>query len=223
VTGRHTQYVISALIRSPRNHSTYVMTDHLPWREPAGMPTSENSTAPGEQAEDTARSEPPDPPAPPRTIASVAPGPRRTIASYASYADAERAIDWLADQGFPVERGAIVGVGLRSVEQIGGRMTHGRAAFIGAAGGILVGSLLALLAGILPWDTGSGAVLLYAVALAVVFGALSGALVHEALSGGRRDFVSGTRIEADRYDVQMDQDSADAAKRLLEIMPGRSV
>jgi len=50
----------------------------------------------------------------------------------------------------------------------------------------------------------------------------SGALVHEALSGGRRDFVSATRIEADRYDLQVDEDSADNAKRLLDIIPGGS-
>ena len=49
-------------------------------------------------------------PRPPRTIAWVAPGPRRTIASYANYADAESAVDWLADQDFPIERGAIVGM-----------------------------------------------------------------------------------------------------------------
>jgi hypothetical protein len=121
------------------------MTDHMPWRAPAGvidddhpdrrlgllrrsrpgirrpatrsqpsrsedaMPTSDKSTAPAERADDTARSQPTAPPAPPRTIASVAPGPRRTIASYANYADAESAVDRLGDQGFPVERGAIVG------------------------------------------------------------------------------------------------------------------
>jgi len=41
---------------------------------------------------------------------------RRTIASYSTYAEAERAVDWLADDGFAVERSAIVGTGLRSVE-----------------------------------------------------------------------------------------------------------
>jgi hypothetical protein len=98
-------------------------------------------------------------------------------------------------------------------------MTHRRAAFTGAAGGILVGSLVALLAGMLPWHPDSGAVLLYVEATAALFGALSGALVHEALSGGGRDFVSATRIEADRYDLQVDEDSADNAKRLLDVMP----
>jgi hypothetical protein len=85
------------------------MTDHVSWREPVGMPMSEKSSAPAERAGDTApRSRRFLPP--PAHDASVAPGSRRTIASYANYADAESAVDWLADQGFPVERGAIVGM-----------------------------------------------------------------------------------------------------------------
>jgi hypothetical protein len=188
------------------------MTAHVAWREPAGVIEPRSPT-------DTARTQPPAPPGPPRTIASVAPGPRRTIASYGNYADAESAVDWLADQGFPVERGAIVGFGLRSVEQVEGRMTAGRAALVGAAWGIILGALLALLAGLFPWDSGSAEMLAYAVILGAVFGALSGALVHEVRSGGRRDFISATRIEAHRYDVQVDADAADDAKRLLSRRP----
>ena len=51
---------------------------------------------------------------------------RRTVATYRDYATAERAVDWLSDQGFAV-RTAIVGRGLRSVEQVEGRMSTGRA------------------------------------------------------------------------------------------------
>ena len=170
-------------------------------------------------ASDKTRPEPPVPPGPARTIASVAPGPRRTIASYLNYADAESAVDWLADKGFPVERGAIVGTGLRSVEQVGGRMTAGGAAFVGAVAGIGIGLLLALLAGVFPWDSDSGEKLGYAVFLGAAVGAVSATLVHEALSGGRRDFISATRIEADRYDLQIDEDRADEAERLLSSRP----
>ena len=112
------------------------------------MAASDDTRSPAEPAGDVRRREPPAPPAPPRTIASDAPGRRRKIASYADYADAERAVDWLADRGFPVEHGAIVGMGLRSVEQVEGRMTPGRAALVGAAAGIFMGAFLALLAGI---------------------------------------------------------------------------
>ncbi|MGZ5411355.1 MAG: general stress protein [Solirubrobacterales bacterium] len=55
-----------------------------------------------------------------------------TIASYSSYGAAERAVDWLSDQGYAVEHVAIVGKGLRSVEQVTSRMSGGRAALIGA-------------------------------------------------------------------------------------------
>jgi hypothetical protein len=202
------------------------MTSHVAWRESAeaapaktkgdAMAASDKTSAPGEQAGDAARPEPPDPPQPPRTIASVAPGPRRTIASYDNYADAETAVDWLADQGFPVERGAIVGFGPRSVEQLEGRMTARRAALIGAGGGVLIGALLALLAAIFPWDSLSAEASVYAVAMGALLGAASGALVHEALSGGRRDFISATRIEANRYDLQVDEDAAGEATRLLD-------
>jgi hypothetical protein len=182
------------------------------------MSSSDKNRSP---AEDATPAEPPAPPAPPRTIASVAPGARCTIASYVNYADAERAVDWLADRGFPVERGAIVGMGLRSVERLAGRMTAGRAAFVGAAAGIIMGALLALLVAILRWGSGSAVTLPSVVVLVALVGAVSGALLHEARSGGRRDFISATRIEADRYDLQVDEGAADDAERLLAAMPAR--
>ena len=50
---------------------------------------------------------------------------RRTIASYPTYQEAERAVDHLSDQGFPVERVAIIGQDVRLVEQVTGRMGLG--------------------------------------------------------------------------------------------------
>ena len=46
----------------------------------------------------------------------VATQARRTVASFSSYRDAERAVDSLSDRRFPVERVAIVGRDLRLVE-----------------------------------------------------------------------------------------------------------
>ena len=67
--------------------------------------------------------------------AGTASATRRTIATYRDYAAAERAVDHLSDQGFGVERTAIVGKGLRSVEQVAGRMSAGRAALVGLGQG----------------------------------------------------------------------------------------
>jgi len=208
VTLRHASCVIGS-----RNHTNHAMTRHLPGGDPPGVINPQRPAPPPSLS--------PEPPRPPRTIASVAPGPRRTIASYTNYADAESAVDWLADQGFPVERGAIVGTGLRSVEQMEGRLTAGRAALIGAGAGVLLGALLALLAGLLPWDW-DAEVAVSVVAAGALFGALFGALIRDALSAGRRDFLSFTRIEADRYEVQIDADAAGEARRLLDGMPEAS-
>jgi hypothetical protein len=145
--------------------------------------------------------------------------PKHTVASYSDYTSAERAVDWLSDQGFAVERSAIVGSGLRSVEQVTGRMTAGRATLLGAGEGALMGSLFALLFGIFFSGPDFGGLVLYALVVGATFGALFGASAQYARSGGRRDFASATDIEADRYDVQVDGPVADEAKRLLGAMP----
>jgi Heat induced stress protein YflT domain len=148
--------------------------------------------------------------------------PRRTVAAYPAYPEAERAVDWLSDQGFAVEHLAIVGKGLRSVEQVQSRISGGRAALIGAGQGILIGVLFALLFGVFFSGPAFGGLLAYSVIVGGVFGSLWGAIAYEAASGGRRDFVSDTGFVADRYEVQADQSVAEEAKRILATMPGRS-
>ena len=63
-------------------------------------------------------------------VATVAPtATRRPLTSaFTSYEAAARAVDCLSDQGFPVEHVRIVGIGLRYVEQVSGRLTNGRTA-----------------------------------------------------------------------------------------------
>jgi hypothetical protein len=146
---------------------------------------------------------------------------RRAIASYSTYVEAERAVDRLSDQGFAVQRSAIVGRGLRSVEQVTGRMTAGRAALIGAGEGALIGLLFALLFGMFFTGPEFGGLLLYSVVVGAGLAAPLGALAQHVYSGGRRDFVSATRIEADRYELEVVEDAADEATRLLEAMPER--
>ena len=46
---------------------------------------------------------------------------RVVVASYESYPEAQRAVDYLSDRRFPVERVAIVADDLRFVEQVTGR------------------------------------------------------------------------------------------------------
>jgi hypothetical protein len=141
----------------------------------------------------------------------------RTIASFHTYQDAERAVDRLSDHGFPVERTMIVGRGLRYVERVTGRMTYAKAALSGALTGALVGALIAWLFVVFDWFSpivARGWLVVDALWFGAIVGALFGVLAH-ALTGGRRDFTSISRMEADEYDVQVDEGLADEALRLL--------
>jgi Heat induced stress protein YflT domain len=143
---------------------------------------------------------------------------RRTIASYTDYRDAERAVDWLSDQGFAVERGAIIGTGLRSVEQVTGRMTVGRGALAGAGEGALIGALIALLFGLFFSGPDFGELLLYSLVVGASFGAITGAII-QAIAGDGRNFASTMSVATDHYEVQVDEDVAADAKRILAAMP----
>lgn len=152
----------------------------------------------------------------------AAAGPRRTIATYPSYREAERAVDWLSDQGFAVERVAIIGTGLRTVEQVAGRMTTARAAMAGAGQGALIGLFFALLFGLFFAGPDFLGLLIYALVVGAILGAIFGALAHGAM-GGRRDFTSTTSMQAASYELQVDEPVADEARRLIDAIPaGRS-
>ncbi|HEY2192495.1 MAG TPA: general stress protein [Actinomycetospora sp.] len=143
---------------------------------------------------------------------------RRAIASYGSYAEAERTVDLLADLDFPVEHVAIVGRDLATVEQVTGKMNYARAAWQGAVPGAVTGALIGWVFGLLSWLDPLVASLLLAL-YGLVFGAVLGAVVGvvgHALQRGRRDFASVLMTEATRFDVVVDEEFADEATRLLD-------
>jgi hypothetical protein len=140
--------------------------------------------------------------------------PRVTIAAYPDYESAQRAVDFLSDNRFPVDRTAIVGTDLRLVETVLGRLTTLRAALYGALTGAWFGLLIGLLFGIFA-VSGWLAVVLTGVLIGALWGAIFGAIAH-ALTGGRRDFTSYRSIEASEYAVIVDAEHAAEASRLLE-------
>lgn len=143
---------------------------------------------------------------------------RRVIASYDSYAQAEAAVDYLADRRFPVEKVAIVGRDLRLVEQVIGRMTYLKAALNGAAAGALPGALIGWLFGLLDWIDPLRSSLLLAL-YGLVFGALVGGLLHvvlHAMQRGRRDFEAVAAMQPTNYDIVVDAEVADQAARELD-------
>ena len=67
------------------------------------------------------------------------------VGSYATYVEAQRAVDFLADRDFPVADVTIVGVDLMLVERVIGRLTWGRVLLSGAASGAWFGLFVGLL------------------------------------------------------------------------------
>jgi hypothetical protein len=55
------------------------------------------------------------------------------VARFDDYENAQRAVDRLSDDGFPVEKLDVVGSDPRLVERVTGRLTTGRAATAGAS------------------------------------------------------------------------------------------
>jgi hypothetical protein len=143
--------------------------------------------------------------------------PRRTVASFARYEDAERAVDRLSDLGFPVERVAIIGQDLQTVEQVTGKMDYPRAAWRGALSGAVPGALIGWIFGIfdLVNPLVAGLLLaLYGLIIGAIIGAIIGVIIY-ALQGGRRDFASVVMMRPQRFEVVVDDEVADEALRLL--------
>lgn len=146
--------------------------------------------------------------------AASTPQAKTTVATYDTYAEAERAVDFLSDEGFPVERVAIVGTGLRTVEQVAGRLTTGKAALLGAGQGAMLGLLFGLLFGLFFTGPDFFGVVLYGLVAGTIFGAVFGA-VAQAAQGGRRDFASVRGMQAERYEIQVEHEHSARAKQLL--------
>jgi hypothetical protein len=150
------------------------------------------------------------------TPVALAPA-RRRIATFTDYGEAERAVEKLTNRGFPVERLAIVGRGLQSVEQITGAVNWWSAAWHGALSGALPGVLIGWIFGLFSWVNpliASLLLALYGLIIGVVLGAVTGVIGY-AFMRGRRDFSSITLTSANEFDLVADDSVADDAARLL--------
>jgi hypothetical protein len=147
---------------------------------------------------------------------------RRSVASFADYASAERAVDYLSDHDFPVERTAIVARDLRLVEQVTGRVGYLEATLRGLLSGAVAGILIGWLFAIFDWfdpAIARGWLIVDGFWFGALIGAIT-ALIAHALTRGRRDFASVQSVVADRYEVVADEEVADEAERLIGQMSG---
>ena len=137
-----------------------------------------------------------------------------TVARFDDYETAQRAVDRLSDDGFPVEKLDIVGSDLQLVERVTGRLTRGRAASLGAVSGLWAGLLIGILLGLFTSGHSFLAVAATGAAFGVLWGAVFGYASH-ASTKGQRDFSSVRQLVARRYDLIAREGTVDRAKFML--------
>ncbi|WP_051477143.1 general stress protein [Arthrobacter sp. Br18] len=140
-----------------------------------------------------------------------------TVGRYTAYLEAQKAVDYLADNKFPVEKVSILGNDLKTVERVTGRLSYPRVAMASAATGAWFGFFVGL---ILTLFGGSEAVstVVSSMALGAVFWLLFGVITY-AFQRGKRDFTSTSQVIATSYDVIVDPEVSSDARRQLQQLP----
>jgi hypothetical protein len=132
------------------------------------------------------------------------------------YEQAQKAVDFLSDNEFPVQNCLIVGTDLKQVERVTGRLTNGKV----AAGGLLSGLWMGLFVGLVVSLFGTGGTLAIIVST-MLFGAVFGlvwAMAGYLATRGQRDFTSVSQVVATRYEVLVEHKYAEQGRQLLATM-----
>jgi len=143
----------------------------------------------------------------------------RSLGVYDAYPQAQRAVDYLSDNDFPVQNLAIVGTELKLVERVTGRLTRGKVAAAGALSGFWMGLFVGIAFALFS-SQGQLGFLLTTPLLGAVFGLAWGQLGYSAVTrGGTRDFSSVSQVVATKYEVLVEHRFAESARELLAAMP----
>ncbi|HEY7175441.1 MAG TPA: general stress protein [Micromonosporaceae bacterium] len=140
-----------------------------------------------------------------------------SIATYPRYAQAQRAVDFLSDNRFPIDRTAIIGSDLSLVDKVLARVTIRRAAFAGAASGAWFGLLIGVMFGL--FGGGSWwAVVMTGIVIGALFGGVFGAILYGG-ARGLRDIVSRSSLAAGSYEILVEPSQAEQARLMLAHLP----
>ena len=144
----------------------------------------------------------------------------QSLGVFDKYADAQKAVDYLSDNEFPVENVLIVGTELKQVERVTGRLTWGRVLMAGAGSGVWLGLFIGLLLSLFSDGSSFVAAVLGGIVLGLVFGVISAAIGYAATQG-QRDFSSVQKVVATKYEVLVEHKVLAQGQELLAKMPGR--
>lgn len=142
-----------------------------------------------------------------------------SVGVYDRYVDAQHAVDFLADKGFPVENLQVVGTELRSIERVTGRLTRGKVAAAGALSGFWIGLFVGLAFSLFSTRNQLGSLVTTPI-LGTAFGLVWGQLGYRTLTRhGSRDFASVNQVVATKYEVMVEHKFSAQAHELLATMP----
>jgi hypothetical protein len=136
------------------------------------------------------------------------------IGSYETYEEAQRAVDYLADENFHVQDVTIVGVDLMMVERVLSRLTWRRILTNGAASGAWFGLFVGLLLSFFSAKANPLWPILLGLGVGIVFGVGFAAMAY-ASTRGKRDFASTSQLVAGRYDVLCEPRNAEQGRDML--------
>ena len=143
----------------------------------------------------------------------------QSVGIFNSYADAQKAVDYLSDEKFEVQNLAIVGTDLKSVERVLGRRSWGTVITQGLQSGVSTGLLVGLVMLIFTKPTSYFALLLVSLAIGITL-AIGFSAAGYAMTRGKRDFTSVTQTVATKYEVLCEHKVAVQARELLSQTPG---
>lgn len=136
------------------------------------------------------------------------------IGSYATYEEAQRAVDHLAGNDFAMTDVTIVGVDLMLVERVLGKLSWGKVLGSGAGSGAWFGLFIGLLL-VMFGSAGSGYLpVLVGVVAGAVFGVVFASLGY-VTTRRSRGFSSTSQLVAGRYDVLCQPRNAERGRDLL--------
>jgi heat induced stress protein YflT len=143
----------------------------------------------------------------------------QSVGIYNTYAEAQKAVDYLADEKFEVQNLAIVGTDLKSVERVLGRRSWGTVIAQGVQSGLSTGLLVGLVFLLFGQARSVFLLLLVSLAIGIALGVGFAAIAY-AMSKGRRDFTSVTQTVATKYEVLCEHKVAAQARDMLLRLPG---
>lgn len=140
------------------------------------------------------------------------------LGRYGTYLDAQKVVDYLADNDFPVSHLTIVGNDLKSVERVTAKLSYPKVAGAGAAQGAMFGVFVGLVLTIFSPGTNPVAQILSSIGIGMAIWMLVG-VVSYSFRRGKRDFASQSQVLATSYDVVVAFSHAHAARAMAAKLP----